>query len=216
MKITKLVHSCFILEKDGKRILVDPGVYSWQSGVVEEDLMSDLDSVVVTHEHPDHLSEDFVDLVKTKSPGAKWYGPSQVVSQLADWGINGSSSSDDDSIVFIESSHADLDPWFPEQPEHTSFVLFNEVLVGGDCHTLSDSHGARIFAGAINGGPWGAVVGFARMIEAMDNRPEVVIPAHDWHWNDEARKGIYNRLGEVMEAQGVKFVPMENGLSVDI
>jgi len=216
MKITKLVHSCVVVEQDSKKLIVDPGNYSWQSGVVKPELLIGIDSVVVTHIHPDHLDKEFVGAITQKSPDAKWYGPSEVVGQLESWGIKASSSSEDSTIKFVESAHADLSPWFPSQPEHTSFVLFGDLLIGGDCHTLSSSHGARIFGAAVSGGPWGAVVGFSKMIEAMRDRPEVVIPLHDWHLNEEARSGFYAKLPSVLEPFGVEFVALENGVSKSI
>lgn len=119
-------------------------------------------------------------------------------------------SSEDEDIKFIKSEHADLSPWFDKQPEHTSYIIFDELLISGDCQTLLNGHGARILAGAINGGPWGAVVGFSKMIEAMSNRPKVVIPLHDWHWNQDAREGIYARLHEVMSNFNVEFIPLKD------
>jgi len=216
MNIIKLVHSCLVVEQDGKRILVDPGSYSWQSDLVKPELLAGLDQVVVTHAHPDHLDERFAQAVKAASPNAIWYGPAQVTDQLSHWGINGLAASDDPKIRFIDSEHADLSPWFGEQPQHTSFVLFDDLLIGGDCHTLTSAHGARILAGAINGGPWGGVVGFAKMIQAMADRPQVVIPLHDWHFNDEARQGIYARLPDVLSSFDATFLPLENGVPAEI
>jgi hypothetical protein len=39
----------------------------------------------------------------------------------------------------------------------------------------------------------------------MENRPEIVIPIHDWHWNEPARDGIYAHLPEVMGKFGIRF-----------
>lgn len=216
MKITKLVHSCLIVEHAGRKYLVDPGAYSWKSGVVQPEHLSEINDVVVTHIHSDHLQEDFAKMIKQKSPNANWYGTAEVVEQLKSWGIEASSFSDDSSVRFIESSHEDLHPWFPEQPQHTSFVLSDELLIGGDCHTLSSSYGARIFGAAISGGPWGAVVGFGKMIEKMSERPDIVIPLHDWHLNEEARNGFYARLPEVLSEFSVDFIPLESGVPKDI
>ena len=216
MKITKLVHSCLLVEKDNTRILVDPGNYSWDSGLVGEDHMKDLSAVVVTHAHPDHLHQDFVEAINKSSPKAVWYGPQEVVDQLSEWGINSRTKSDDTTVKFIDSKHADLSPWFGQQPDHTSYVLLGELLIGGDCHTLDQSHGARIFGAAVSGGPWAGVVGFAKMIEAMTDRPATVIPLHDWHWNEEARAGIYDRLPEVLGQFDVKFAPLENGKTEEV
>lgn len=53
MRVTHLGHSCLLVELAEVRILIDPGTFS--SGF--EDLR-DLDAVVVTHQHPDHLDQD--------------------------------------------------------------------------------------------------------------------------------------------------------------
>lgn len=216
MKLTKFVHSCLLVESNGRRILTDPGNFSWASGLVTADILQNIDAVVVTHNHPDHLDNDFAKAIHAASPDALWYGPQQVVTQLETLGIVARTESDDEDIRFIESHHADLSPWLNQQPEHSSYVLFGDVLVGGDCHTLTSSHGARIFAAAINGGPWGAVLGFIHMIEAMPDRPEIVVPLHDWHFNDEARTSIYARLPEVLAPLEVTFMPLQNGVSVDV
>lgn len=216
MKVTKLIHSCLLVEEDNKKFLVDPGSYSWQSGIVKDDHLAGIDVVVVTHAHPDHLNQEFADAIKKSSPDAQWYGPQQVVDQLSGWDIKGKASSDDVDIKFIASKHADLSPWFPEQPEHTSYVLFGELLIGGDCHTLTGANGVKIFGAAVNGGPWGATVGFAKMIEAMKSRPQKVIPLHDWHWHEDARKAIYSQLPEVLAKFDVEFVALENGVTKDI
>lgn len=210
MKVTKLVHSCLLVEKDEKKILVDPGAYSWQDQAVKDVDYSNIDTVAITHIHPDHLNEDFARAVHKASPDATWYGTQEIVTALEKMGISANSDSKSEDVRFIESEHADLSPWFDQQPQHTSYVLFRELLVSGDCQTLTSSHGARMLAGAINGGPWGAVVGFSKMIEDMEDRPQVVLPIHDWHWNDDARKAVYDKLPDVMSKFGVKFVPLEN------
>lgn len=49
MQITHLGHSCVLIETAGQRVLVDPGAFStaWHG-------LTDLDAVLVTHQHPDH------------------------------------------------------------------------------------------------------------------------------------------------------------------
>jgi L-ascorbate metabolism protein UlaG (beta-lactamase superfamily) len=167
---------------------------------------SGISAVVVTHNHPDHLNEAFVEAVNQSSPNAKWYGTQETATTLKTLGITGLLSSQDEDIQYIESAHADLSPWFDEQPQHTSYVVFGEMLISGDCQTLASAHGARILAAAVNGGPWGAVVGFTKMIESMSDRPEVVIPLHDWHWNEAARSAIYARLSVVLAMFDVELI----------
>jgi L-ascorbate metabolism protein UlaG (beta-lactamase superfamily) len=213
MKLTKLVHSCLLIEDDDRRVLCDPGNYSWDSGLVADEHCSNLDAVVVTHEHSDHLDEQFARKINKLSPDAEWYGPSGIAKALEQWGIACQQTSENDDIKFVESEHAQLAPWFDQQPSHSSYLVLNKVLVGGDCHTLKDGLNAEYFAAAVNGGPWGAVIGFTEMVKNMNNRPKTVIPLHDWHWNDEARAGIYQRLPVVLETCDVSFLALESGVT---
>jgi L-ascorbate metabolism protein UlaG (beta-lactamase superfamily) len=53
MQITHLGHSCVLVESERARLLVDPGGFTqgWEE-------VRDLDAVLVTHEHADHLDRD--------------------------------------------------------------------------------------------------------------------------------------------------------------
>lgn len=215
MKITKLVHSCLLAETGGKRILVDPGNFSWNSGLVTEGHLDEIDSVVVTHVHPDHCDESFAAAILKHSPDAQWYGTEQVAEKLEGLGIEVNTQSVDSAVQFIQSDHADLSPWMPQQPQHTSFKLFDDLLISGDCHTLASGHGAVILAGAITA-PWGGIVGFSKMIEEMDEKPQVVLPLHDWHQNEAARSDLYAKLPDFLAQFDVTFVPLENGKSHEI
>lgn len=205
-----------LIDKNGVKVLVDPGVYSWQDEKVKNFDFSGIAAVVVTHNHPDHFNVEFANAVKLASPDAVWYGTQETVDDLKDIDIIGQTSSNDQNIKFIESKHADLSPWFDKQPLHTSYVIFDEILVSGDCQTLEVSNGARILAGAINGGPWGAVVGFSKMIESMSDRPKTVVPLHDWHLNEEARGAFYAKLPEVMKKFDVSFRALQNCETIEI
>jgi L-ascorbate metabolism protein UlaG (beta-lactamase superfamily) len=52
MRITKYPQSCLVLEKDDKRLLIDPGNFAAAKYAAEDFLP--LDGVLVTHEHADH------------------------------------------------------------------------------------------------------------------------------------------------------------------
>lgn len=216
MKVTKLVHSCLIVEHEGKKVLVDPGNYSWNSGIVNQDSLRDIDYVLVTHAHPDHIDETFASVVNELSPNAIWYvtpATKEKISVLP--GVHLETESALSDVRYISSEHADLTHWGACK-DHTSFVLFDVMLISGDCHTLTKMHDASIFAVAINGGPWGSVKTCLNMIAAMDVKPMKVIPLHDWHWNDEARKNFYTGLVDAFDKMGIEFVPLQNGASVEL
>jgi L-ascorbate metabolism protein UlaG (beta-lactamase superfamily) len=53
MQITHLGHACLVVETPGARLLIDPGNFS---GGFEE--LTDLDAILVTHQHPDHFDPE--------------------------------------------------------------------------------------------------------------------------------------------------------------
>lgn len=66
MRITHLGHACLLVESAGRRVLVDPGSFSRDWHVVP-----DLDAVVVTHRHPDHVDAEHLPALLAGSPGAR-------------------------------------------------------------------------------------------------------------------------------------------------
>ncbi len=82
MFLTQLGHSCLLLEAADTRVLVDPGTFS--SGF---ETLRDLDAIVVTHQHADHLDQSrVVDLVRA-NPDALLLTDPQTAQLLAGHGI---------------------------------------------------------------------------------------------------------------------------------
>src|SRR3989337_31424 len=65
MRLTHYGHACVLLELP-QRVLIDPGDYS-----ASLDGLADLDLILVTHAHPDHLDVDLLRLLLLNSPQAR-------------------------------------------------------------------------------------------------------------------------------------------------
>lgn len=74
MQITHLGHSCVLIETAGQRVLVDPGDFStaWRG-------LTDLDAVLVTHQHPDHADPVWWPRLLDANPNAMVAVESSVV-----------------------------------------------------------------------------------------------------------------------------------------
>ena len=65
MKITKFGHCCLLIEEGSARILTDPGTYS----AGQNDLVN-LDVILITHEHADHIDLSSLKVLISKNPQA--------------------------------------------------------------------------------------------------------------------------------------------------
>ncbi len=82
MQLTHLGHACLLVEIADTRILVDPGNLDpgWHD-------VRDLDAVVVTHAHPDHLDLDRLPGLLAANPQARVIADPGSLGPLADKGI---------------------------------------------------------------------------------------------------------------------------------
>jgi L-ascorbate metabolism protein UlaG (beta-lactamase superfamily) len=67
MRITKYTHACVRLERDGRVLVIDPGVWS------EPRALTGADAVLVTHEHADHI-----DVLRLAGLGVPVYAPADA------------------------------------------------------------------------------------------------------------------------------------------
>ncbi|MER5731300.1 MBL fold metallo-hydrolase [Streptomyces sp. NPDC002138] len=77
MKLTKRLHSCVQVEKDGRVLVIDPGAFS------EPDAGLGADALLVTHEHPDHFDEGRLRAALDANPAARLWTLASVAGRLA-------------------------------------------------------------------------------------------------------------------------------------
>jgi hypothetical protein len=57
--------------------------------------------------------------------------------------------------------------------------------------------------------PWGSTVNAVKL--ALELKPRYVIPIHDWHWNEQAREGMYKNLENIFKQNEITFIKAVNG-----
>lgn len=83
MDITHLGHSCVLIETSAGRILIDPGGFSDDfSG------LRDLDLIIITHQHPDHLDVSRLGPLMAANPRARVFSDPESLEVLAAAGID--------------------------------------------------------------------------------------------------------------------------------
>lgn len=83
MRVTHFGHACLLVEIADTRILIDPGAFAGDFLPVR-----DLDAILVTHQHPDHLDPvRLPELVRANGDAPVWCDP-QSVSVLKEVGVS--------------------------------------------------------------------------------------------------------------------------------
>ena len=82
MRVTHFGHSCLLVETGGARVLIDPGTLS--HGFEE---LVDLDAVLITHAHPDHVDVERLPLLLEADDRTVLHAEPETASQLRASGI---------------------------------------------------------------------------------------------------------------------------------
>jgi L-ascorbate metabolism protein UlaG (beta-lactamase superfamily) len=209
MKITKYVHSCLLIEDQGKIALIDPGQFSYDSQIFDVNALQGLDYILITHEHTDHLSVPFVKALLARFPKVEIFSNAGVAAALAKDSISVKTEANG-YFSFADAPHEKIFPGWP-LPENSVFSVFGRITHPGD--SLKFSQTTDILALPVQA-PWGSTVACAE--KAAELKPKYIIPIHDWHWHEQARVWSYQLLTKYFETQGIRFIAAENGKPIEL
>jgi L-ascorbate metabolism protein UlaG (beta-lactamase superfamily) len=212
MKITKFIHSCLLVEMPepvNRTVLFDPGAMS--AAELEKHDFEYLDDIVITHSHPDHFDLAAVKRLVTQFPEAHILAPEDVVAKLREEAIT-ATTSPPEGLVCFDAPHERIRPLMDFDPPQQCAVHYLDKLTDpGDSHSFSETK--EILAMPMQA-PWGSEVGATELILSL--KPKHVLPIHDWHWSDDARKAEYERLEKVLAEHDITFHKLETGVPVVI
>jgi len=176
MKLTHLGHACLLVETDGARLLIDPGTYS----AFEE--VRDLDAVLVTHQHPDHVDAPRLAALLAVNPGATLVVDPDSVTAVAGLPSDHVVARPGDRLAFGGSTidivgglHAAVYGPVPGCTNSAYVIDDGALLHPGDSFFVPDLD-IDVLAVAVDG-PW------LKLSEAVDYvhavSPRVAVPIHE-------------------------------------
>ena len=138
MLLTKFGHSCVRLEKDGARLVIDPGVWAGP------DVLAEANAVLVTHEHVDHLDDEVVRTALTDDSDLRLWASEVVAGQFAEFGDRVRAVHHGDvfdaagfEVQVYGSEHAPVDTAIPIVP-NAGFALDGQIFHPGDSFTVPE------------------------------------------------------------------------------
>ncbi|MEU0371395.1 MBL fold metallo-hydrolase [Streptomyces sp. NPDC006283] len=207
MRLTKKTHACVQLEKDGRRLVVDPGGFS------EQDAAAGADVLLVTHEHPDHFDEGRLRAALETNPAAALWTLRSVADQLSaafpgrvhTVGHGDSFTAAGFEVQVHGELHAVIHPDIP-RITNVGFLVDGSVFHPGDALTVPD-HPVDTLMLPVHA-PWNKI---AEVIDYVrEVRPRRAIDVHDALLTDLARP-IYDRqIGGLGGAEHGRLVPGES------
>jgi L-ascorbate metabolism protein UlaG (beta-lactamase superfamily) len=210
MKITKLEHSCLLVEMPepvNRTVLFDPGVMS--EPYVDVDSLEYLDDIIITHKHSDHMHPPLISKLLQKFPEVRITAPSDATQELKQAGIM-ATNEEYEGVAFFDAPHEEVAPLFP-RPEQNAVHYLDMLTHPGDSHSFSETK--AILALPMTA-PWGAMIKAVNL--GLKLKPKYVIPVHDWHWRPEAKEATYGSVEKIFADAGITFLNVENGKPVVI
>lgn len=207
MIIRKYLHSCLLIEDKGKKLLIDPGAFSFIEGKVKPQDIGAVDVIVFTHNHRDHYDPEALRIILNKKSATVVAGEEMSAAIEADEfqclpvRAGEVMHAAGFTLQAIEADHEALSTTLPE---NLGYLINNSFLHPGDSYRIKEVGPLNVLALPV-AGPWALT---DALEFAVRMRPETVIPIHDAGLKDFSLERVYYNCKLYFERHSIVFHPL--------
>lgn len=208
MKITKYIHACLLIEKGSDKILFDPGLFTFAEGLVKPSQFENIQAVIITHNHPDHIDADSLKEILKNNKSAIVLANSEIVKSLAEKEIeaevfeSGERSVAGFDFEAFDAPHEKI--LADELPQNTAYVIDGKIVHPGDSYNknLFARKGTEVLC-LPTMAPWTTELTTFDFAARMS--PKIIVPIHDGYAKDFFLESRYQNFTKYFKQKNIKF-----------
>lgn len=201
--IRRLSDSCLLVTTDAGTTLFDPGFHTFDAGKIDLDSIGDVQRVLITHEHGDHVKPEFVRWLVDRGTDVAVHANQAVATLLAPHDIE-VTIDDPEGISHEDVIHETIPNG--TAPDNRSYTIDGVLTHPGDSYQPTTTAPVLALPLLV---PWGsttASVQFARRLS-----PTHVVPIHDFYTSPQGRQFVVGMAKNVLAGDGIEVVPLDWG-----
>lgn len=219
MVLKKYVHSCVVLEENGKRLLFDPGAFVFIEEKFKPEDLGPVDVVVITHSHPDHFFPDALKALQAMHPFTL-LASADIIKTAQEAGLECAMeyampgevmNIEGFTIQAFDVPHERIPI---ECPHNMGYKINDTVYHPGDSYLVSSSLGSVKVLLLPNGGPWATTRQTVEFAEKI--RPAITVPIHDAMHKDFWLERLNGSMVGWMQERGMECKVLQPGESFEI
>jgi L-ascorbate metabolism protein UlaG (beta-lactamase superfamily) len=218
MKLTKYTHACVRLEKDHRILVLDPGTFSESA-----EALAGAETVLVTHEHPDHVDVPAVVAALKGNRDLAVFAPAGVADSLRKEASEAAArihavepgSSFEAAGFQIRSfggQHALIHPQIP-LVANIGYLLDGNLYHPGDSFVIPDGISVKTLLVPIHA-PWSKAAEVVDFVIGV--RAPRAFPIHDGLLNENGLKIVEGHVKRLGAKYGSEYQHLAAGESVEI
>ena len=199
--IRRLSNSCLTITTDAGVTLFDPGFWTFDSGEVDLESIGEVNRILVTHEHGDHLKPEFVRWLLDRGTDITVHANQAVADILAKIDVEVIVETSGD--LSCEDVDHEIVPNGSTVPNR-SYTVGDVFTHPGDSYQPTSSAPILALPLLI---PWGSMtqsVAFARRLA-----PQFAVPIHDFYLSSSGRRQMAGMAKAVLAQSDIELVPLD-------